>query len=529
MPNFSGKWSQNQILYNDLGFYRVPGAPTSVSATSANAQSVVSFTAPTYAGLPATITGYRVRATVQAGRTIPVTVVNAGSGNKYNMDGSAQPTLTLIEGYTYTFDQANSSNSGHPLRFSTTSNGTHGGGSEYTTGVTVVGTPGSAGAYTRIVVAAGAPTLYYYCTVHSGMGGTANTSTFNVEVTGSASPLTITGLTNFTTYNIEVQAQNAGGYGDAGTTTAAPIPPNQIAYTTAGTYSFIVPSNLSPATISAVGVGGGGSGMGNTNTSNNHGGGGGGAALAYVNNLSVTAGQTWTISIPAGGVSAGNQSSNAGGACVLTNPSSSVVLQANGGAGGIYSNSTRSAGGTVAAGTGGSGGQGGAGNGNSGPNYYTGGGGGAGGYAGTGGNGANAAGGATAGFAGSGGGAGGAGAPYGLFGGSSGGGTGLYGQGNSGNAGASSGTGGGGAGSPEPSGVVGAQGTNGSWSLGNSPYDPSKGASGGLPGGGGGGGCPATNNGGNHFGGDGGTGAMRIIYSFAGTTRAFPSTNTGDL
>ena len=113
MPNFSGKWSQNQILYNDLGFYKVPGAPTSVSATNGNTQSVVSFTAPTYTGLPAEITGYRARATVQAGRTIAVTVVNAGSGNKYNMDGSAQPALTLIKGYTYTFDQADASNSSH--------------------------------------------------------------------------------------------------------------------------------------------------------------------------------------------------------------------------------------------------------------------------------------------------------------------------------------------------------------------------------------------------------------------------------
>ena len=61
------------------------------------------------------------------------------------------------------------------LRFSTTSNGTHGGGSEYTTGVTTNGTPGSAGAYTRITVAVGTPTLYYYCSIHSGMGGQANT------------------------------------------------------------------------------------------------------------------------------------------------------------------------------------------------------------------------------------------------------------------------------------------------------------------------------------------------------------------
>ena len=61
------------------------------------------------------------------------------------------------------------------MRFSTTSDGTHNSGTEYTTGVTTFGTPGSAGAYTRILVATDAPTLYYYCSVHSGMGGQANT------------------------------------------------------------------------------------------------------------------------------------------------------------------------------------------------------------------------------------------------------------------------------------------------------------------------------------------------------------------
>ena len=105
-----------------------------------------------------------------------VTVVDDG-GNKYYLDGSNQTgsAITLTEGSTYRFDQSHSSNSGHPLRFSTTSNGTHGGGSEYTTGVTTAGTPGSSGAYTQITVAVGAPTLYYYCTNHSGMGGQANT------------------------------------------------------------------------------------------------------------------------------------------------------------------------------------------------------------------------------------------------------------------------------------------------------------------------------------------------------------------
>ncbi len=128
-------------------------------------------------------------------QTYTVKVVS-DSGNKYRFDdfGTSAVTLDLQEGGTYTFDQSDSSNAGHPLRFSTTANGTHGGGSEYTTGVTTNGTPGSSGAYTRITVAASAPTLYYYCTQHSGMGGQANTnSTFgssnfsgNVQTTVSA-------------------------------------------------------------------------------------------------------------------------------------------------------------------------------------------------------------------------------------------------------------------------------------------------------------------------------------------------------
>ena len=108
-------------------------------------------------------------------RTYTVTVVSTGSGNKYFIDGVQQDTLYLAESGTYKFDQADSSNANHPLRFSTTSDGTHNSGSEYTTGVTTNGTPGSSGAYTQITVATDAPTLYYYCSNHSGMGGTANT------------------------------------------------------------------------------------------------------------------------------------------------------------------------------------------------------------------------------------------------------------------------------------------------------------------------------------------------------------------
>ena len=113
--------------------------------------------------------------------TLTVTVATGtnvyGTGNKFYIDGVVSPTLTLFEGNTYKFDQSDGTNGPHPLRFSTTPNGTWGGGVEYPTGVTTNGAPGNPGAYTQIVVAAGAPTLHYYCTAHSGMGGQANTPT----------------------------------------------------------------------------------------------------------------------------------------------------------------------------------------------------------------------------------------------------------------------------------------------------------------------------------------------------------------
>mgnify|MGYP003646966732 FL=1 len=125
----------------------------------------------------ATYVAWNWKAASTAASTYVVKVVS-DSGNKYRFDdfGTSAVTLNLHETGTYTFDQSDSSNSGHPLRFSSTSDGTHGGGSEYTTGVTVTGVPGTAGAKTVIVVAASAPTLYYYCSVHSGMGGQANTN-----------------------------------------------------------------------------------------------------------------------------------------------------------------------------------------------------------------------------------------------------------------------------------------------------------------------------------------------------------------
>ena len=132
-----------------------------------------SVTGVTATGSVGTVTASGTGTSIAA--TYTVTVASYLGANKYYVDGVRQDTVSLSEGSTYRFDQSDSSNSSHPLRLSTTSDGTHGGGSQYTTGVTTNGTPGSSGAYTQITVAVGAPTLYYYCTNHSGMGGQANT------------------------------------------------------------------------------------------------------------------------------------------------------------------------------------------------------------------------------------------------------------------------------------------------------------------------------------------------------------------
>jgi hypothetical protein len=91
-------------------------------------------------------------------------VVGAGTGNRYFIDGVQQKTLVVKAGQTYKFSYP----SAHPFKFSTTANGTHVGGSEYTTGVTV----GTNEVTIVIPNSSSITSLYYYCSAHSGMGGT---------------------------------------------------------------------------------------------------------------------------------------------------------------------------------------------------------------------------------------------------------------------------------------------------------------------------------------------------------------------
>ena len=289
-----------------------------------------------------------------------------------------------------------------------------------------------------------------------------------LTASGASSPLTVTGLTTGTTYTFKVIATNVFGpsYPSAASNSVTPVAQGQDAYITAGTYSWVAPAGVTSASIVAVGGGGANASSGGNSSFNS------------------------TTVIGYGG-----------------------LRYASGGTGGSYSG-------------------GGGGNGGSTGDSATGGGG-AGGYAGNGGNGGGIGSNGTSGSGGGGGGGGGG--RYGYSGGG-GGGVGILGQGSNGVGGSGTtscsgpGGGGGGGGSSGTTGSTGALCGDG----GGGAYGGGSGNSSG--GGGGGGGLGYTNNftvtPGNSYtvvvgSSTGGSGAVRIIYP--GTTRSFPSTNTGNL
>jgi plastocyanin len=90
------------------------------------------------------------------------------------IDGVEQASLTIERGVTVRFITSSSTVATHPFRLSTTSNGTHAGGvvladAGYAHSSAVHGNPG---AYVEYTLTGSTPdTIYYFCTAHSGMGG----------------------------------------------------------------------------------------------------------------------------------------------------------------------------------------------------------------------------------------------------------------------------------------------------------------------------------------------------------------------
>jgi plastocyanin len=123
--------------------------------------------------------------------SIIVEYVVTESGGNFLIDGEANATIKFNPGIIYRFDVSDSGIASHPFKLSTTSDGSHNSGSEYTTGKTTNGTQGSSGAYIQYTVDADTPdNLYYYCSSHSGMGGKIGVFGSTLE---GGSGLTITG------------------------------------------------------------------------------------------------------------------------------------------------------------------------------------------------------------------------------------------------------------------------------------------------------------------------------------------------
>ena len=117
-----------------------------------------------------------------------VRVVSTDDGNKYeicsmdyvkNGDKACEltPSLTLRRDRTYVFTMTTSNYEAHPFTFSTTKDGTHGGGESYTSRV-YTDNDDELDSIVAITIPSDAPDqLYYYCGTHAGM---ANEAVLNI-------------------------------------------------------------------------------------------------------------------------------------------------------------------------------------------------------------------------------------------------------------------------------------------------------------------------------------------------------------
>ena len=304
---------------------------------------------------------------------------------------------------------------------------------------------------------------------------------------GAASPLTVAGLTNGTSYTFKVKATGSGGLTGPCSAASNSITASNAgsqSYTTAGSYSWVAPAGVT--SVSVVAVGGGAAG-GRFYA-------GQGGSLGYKNNITVVPGNSYTVVVGKAGTS---NACCAGAGAGDSYFCSTSVVKGGKGRGGQTAGSYTGDGGGLGGGVGAS------------SSYGPAGGGGAGGYSGNGGaGGINTC----AGSAGSGGGGGGGGAYSRTY-----------------NCCQSNGGGGGGGVGILGSGANGAGGT-----VGNGTANGGGGGSGGATGGSG---CYTgyTSGAGGAYGGGGGkgnnaqygaVGAVRIIWP--GNTRSFPSTSAGN-
>jgi hypothetical protein len=133
------------------------------SQTSSMSVASASFATTASYALQAVSASFATTASYALISTEPITVTSPGG--IYYINGVANPVLTFIPGQNYRFDTSNVDVS-HPFKFSLSPNGP----TQYTYGIT------SGSGFIEINIDYNtSSSLYYYCTIHSGMGNAANT------------------------------------------------------------------------------------------------------------------------------------------------------------------------------------------------------------------------------------------------------------------------------------------------------------------------------------------------------------------
>ena len=213
------------------------------------------------------ITGFELDAAVlkdDGEKTFTVTVTQDGSYNNiFVIDGVQKPSLSLITGNKYIFDQSDDTNATHPLRIAAN-------GVIDNTNVTVVGTPGQAGARVEYIPPVNETrSITYFCTTHgAGMGNAISITCTSIiqspvaavsgqTITASVNSVGPEGLANLTGQQANLSVNNVNfGYAVNAIGFNVPINVDNLFAFTFSDVDDTTTATVSGTSISTTGAGG---------------------------------------------------------------------------------------------------------------------------------------------------------------------------------------------------------------------------------------------------------------------------------